>query len=156
MVRPSLLFTAAFAFLGIASIVSAGQLKPGQQAAKDHMMEDAELGQQLKFASKTCGTDLKISGDFSAYSADEWKGQSVADRLSQIIVGIGSVCGNKAYKPALVKSLTTVNVTFGGQGGKDALPNFSMQGTTLTYKMNKENVNLGDKAAAFVRQQLDK
>ena len=43
-----------------------------------------------------------------------------------------------------------------GQGGKDALPNFSMQGTTLTYKMNKENVNLGDKAAAFVRQQLDK
>ncbi len=136
--------------------MTAEQLKPGQQAAKDHMMEDAELGQQLKVASKACGTDFKITGDFSAYSADEWKGQSVADRLSQIVVGIGSVCGTKAYKPAVAKSLSTVNVSFGGQGGKDALPNFAMQGSTLTYKMNKENVNLGDKAATFLRQQMDK
>ena len=156
MARPSFLYTAAFTFLSIASLLTAEQLKPGQQAAKDHMTEDAELAHQLEFAKKVCGTELKISSDLSTYSADEWKGQSVADRLSQIIVGIESVCNNKAYKPALVKSLTTVNVTFGGQGGKDALPNFSMQGSTLTYKMNKENVNLSDKAATFVRQQLDK
>ena len=156
MAKLLVFFMGFLTLVSIASPAKAEDLKPGQQKAKNKMMEDSDLLRQLKRTNEACGADLKITADFSDFSMDEWANQGVAGRLETIVLAVQHVCQDKAYKPSLVKSLNTVHASFGGRGGPDPLPNYSWAHGTLTYKMNKENHNLLENAEKFIRNQLDK
>jgi hypothetical protein len=141
-----------------ATAAIAGGLKPFQVKAKTESDKDVQL--DLKKMNEACGTKIDADLDVSAYAGDDWT-KYVPEKPGQIcghaIYGIGLLCKDAAYKPAVADGLKKIVCTCDGTADPIA-KNVTFSGGTLTFKMNIKHDNMSPdrEVRFFLAKELNK
>jgi hypothetical protein len=153
VVIAALLCASSFAFAG------EPELKPAQEEAKGQGDEAVEA--PLKAMNEKCGTKITVKTDYENFKGAEWEGVSFSSWCPAAIDAIAGMCADRpAYKKAIAKKLTGISCLFNGVKPKDkkdgsndfTLRNMSFEKGVFTFRIHKDEANLGDNAKAVLEK----